>query len=168
MSAGTGRPRTPTPTPPRSARLRAPLLIALWGLLAFEAAGGLVIFFARLATGTTPGETLHVALGAALALVYAAYQWGHWRRVAPFRARLDYALGLIAALAMALVQVSGLWLGVQWWRGRGAGPVPYTPWLSAAHNVMSMFVLTFVGAHFGAVLQRARTANAGGDVGRRP
>lgn len=143
---------------PRAARLRAPLLVTLWVLLAFEAAGGLVIFFARLAAGSTPGEMLHVVAGVALTIVYAAYQWGHWNRVAPFRSRLDYALGLIAALAMALVQLSGLWLGYEWWRGRGAGPVPYTSWLSGAHNVMSMFVLTFVGAHFGAVLQRIANA----------
>jgi hypothetical protein len=144
----------------RAARLRAPLLLALWALLAVEAVGGLVIFFARLAAGATPGETLHVVAGAALTIVYAAYLWGHWRRVAPFRARLDYALGLVAALAMALTQISGLWLGLEWWRVRaaGAGPVPYTAWASGVHNVMSMLVLTFVAAHLGAVLQRAAPA----------
>ena len=145
------RPRTT-----RAARLRAPLLVALWVLLAFEAAGGLVIFFSRLAAGSTPGEALHVMAGLALTLVYAAYQWAHWARVAPWRPRLDHALGLIAALALALTQLSGLWLGAVWWNSRlgGTGIAPYPAWLSGAHNVMSMFVLTFVLAHLGAVLQR--------------
>jgi hypothetical protein len=158
VSVGIGRPGTPPPTPARSARLKAPLLIALWALLAFEAAGGLVIFFARLATGTTPGETLHVALGVVLALVYAAYQWGHWHRVAPFRARLDYALGLIAALAMTATNLTGLWLGLAWWRERvlhaTAGPVAYDTLLSAAHNIGSLVTLTFLGAHLVAVFRR--------------
>jgi hypothetical protein len=147
---------------PRARRLRAPLLLALWALLAFEAMGGLLIFFARLALGRTPGDLLHVAVGVVATLAYAVYQWGHWNRVVPFRARLDYALGLIAAIAMALTQLTGLWLGWQWWQSRGALPAPvaYTPLVSAAHNVMTMFVLTFVGAHLGAVLQRDARARA--------
>jgi hypothetical protein len=135
--------------------MRAPLLVALWGLLAFEAAGGLVIFFARLAAGALPGEEAHVYAGIALTFAYAAYQWGHWHRVAPFRARLDYALGLIAAIALALTQLTGFALAWPWWLARGtATPAVYGSLLSGAHNVMSMFVLTFVGAHLGAVLQR--------------
>ena len=70
---------------PRSARLRAPLLVLLGGLLLVEAAGGLVVFIARLASGHTPGESLHVVAGALLTLVYAAYQWQHWGRVEPWR-----------------------------------------------------------------------------------
>jgi hypothetical protein len=150
----------------RARRLRAPLLVALWALLAFEAVGGLVIFFARLAVGTLPGAAAHVFAGVALTFAYAVYQWGHWNRVSPFRSRLDHALGLIAAIAMALTQVSGLVLAWPWWQARGGGaPAVYDPMLSGAHNVMSMFVLTFVGAHLGAVLQRdarARTAPARG------
>jgi hypothetical protein len=154
-----------TPAAPltgRSRRLRAPLLVALWALLAFEAAGGLVIFFARLAAGTLPGESVHVYAGIALTFAYAAYQWGHWNRVAPFRARLDYALGLIAAIALALTQLTGFALAWPWWLARGgAAPASYAALLSGAHNVMSMFVLTFDGAHLGAVLQReARTRSA--------
>jgi hypothetical protein len=57
----------------RARRLRAPLLLAPWALLAFEALGGLVIFVARLVAGSTPGETLHVAAGIALTALYAAY-----------------------------------------------------------------------------------------------
>lgn len=150
--------------PTRARRLRAPLLVILWTLLAFEAAGGLLIFFARLAAGRTPGETLHVAAGLALTVVYAAYQWGHWFRVAPFRKSLDHALGLIAASSLALTQASGLWLGLEWWRTRsgGTGPAAYTPAVSAIHNVMSMFVLTFVGAHLGAVLWRDARARTPG------
>jgi hypothetical protein len=139
----------------RARRLRAPLLAALWALLAFEAVGGLVIFFARLAVGTLPGEAAHVFAGVALTIVYAAYQWGHWTRVAPLRSRLDYALGLIAAIALALTQLTGLALAWPWWLARGgSAPAAYAPLLSGAHNVMSMFVLTFAGAHLGAVLQR--------------
>lgn len=150
------------PLSPRARRLRAPLLVALAVLLAFESLGGLVIFFARLALGRTPGEALHVVAGVALTFVYAVYQWTHWNRTAPFRARLDYALGLIAALAMALTQATGLALGLEWWNARlsGTGVTPYTPLLSAAHNVMTMFVLTFAGAHLGAVLQRDARARA--------
>ena len=140
----------------RDRRLRAPLLLGLALLLAVEAVGGLVIFFARLASGTTPGESLHVIAGVALTVFYVAYQWSHWGRVAPWRSRLDYVLGLIATLALSLTQLTGLWLGGQWWLARAAGipRVPYLSSVSAAHNVMSMFVLTFVGAHLGAVLWR--------------
>jgi hypothetical protein len=153
----------------RSRRLRAPLLVALWALLAFEAAGGLVIFFARLAVGTLPGEAAHVFAGLALTAAYAAYQWNHWNRVAPFRARLDHALGLIAAISMALTQLTGLALAWPWWLARGgAAPATYAPLLSGAHNVMSMFVLTFAGAHLGAVLQRDARAQRGSAGTGRP
>lgn len=147
---------------PRARRLRAPLLVGLAALLAFESLGGLVIFFARLAAGRTPGEALHVAAGVALTIVYSIYLWGHWARTAPWRARLDSALGLIAALALALTQATGLWLGWQWGLALGARafPVAYTPFVSAAHNVTTMFTLTFAGAHLGAVLQRDARARA--------
>jgi len=159
VSAGLPRltllPRTGT-TPSRAARLRAPLLIVLGVMLGFEALGGLVLFCARLVAGTSPGVTPHIAIGFALTFVYAIYQWRHWRRVMPFRARLDYALGLIAALGLAITQATGLVLGWVWWRS-AAGTVPaYPPLLSAFHNIMSMLVLTFVGAHLGAVLVRDR------------
>jgi hypothetical protein len=155
----------PRPTPPgagaenqRARRLRAPLFVSLGTLLAIEALGGLVIFFARLAWGITPGETLHVIAGVALTLVYAVYQWQHWSRVAPFRARLDYALGLIAAIFMAATNLTGLWLGALWWQVRvveaSSDAVRYPSPLAAAHNIGSMVVLTFVGAHLGAVLTR--------------
>ena len=144
--------------PSRARRLRAPLLVTLLVLLSFEALGGLVIFFARLARGSTPGETLHVLVGALLTGVYAAYQWRHWRRVAPFRDRLDYLMGLLGAISMVAVQVTGLALGVAWWRDRVMlpqdGEVAYPPLLSAAHNIASLLVLSFVGAHLGAVLMR--------------
>ena len=150
---------------PRAARLRAPLLLALAALLAFEAAGGLVIFAARLATGSTPGESLHVVLGAALAGVYAAYQWSHWTRVRPFRPRLDYSIGLLAGIAMTLTLASGLALAAPWWTARvvarSAGPVAYAPALSALHNIGSMLTLTFAGAHLAAVLMRDARARAG-------
>lgn len=98
--------------------------------------------------------------GVALTIVYAIYQWAHWQRVAPFRARLDYALGLIAAIFMALVNLTGLWLGAAWWRTRmivkEPDAVAYPPALSAAHNIASMVVLTFALAHLGAVLMRDR------------
>ena len=143
----------------RGRRLRAPLLLALWVLLAFEAAGGLVIFVARLASGALPGEALHVVVGTALTATYALYQWRHWRRVRPFRAQLHYALGLIAALFLALCNVTGLWLAAHWWLDRIVAPtaaVRYPALLSGVHNVASMVVLTFVGAHLGAVLFRDR------------
>lgn len=143
---------------PRSARLRSPLLLTLWTLLAVEAIGGLVIFVARLAVGQTPGESLHVIAGVALTVVYAIYQWQHWYRVAPFRARLDYSIGLLAALSMAATNVTGLILGWAWWEvrvlERSADPVPYAPLLSAGHNIGSMLVLTFIAGHVGAVLLR--------------
>ncbi len=144
------------PTSAQSRRLRAPLLLALWALLALEAAGGLVVFFARLVAGTTPGMALHVGGGLALVCVYAAYQWTHWRRVAPWRPRLDYTLGLVAAASLTLALATGLPLAFEWWPRRADTGAPYTAWLSGAHNVMSMFVLTFAGAHLFAVLQRAR------------
>jgi len=147
---------------PRARRLRSPLLVALWTLLGIEAIGGLVIFYVRLATGSTPGETLHVVTGVVLAIAYTIYQVQHWSRVSPWRGRLDYTLGLIGACAMGLTLASGLWLGLPWWRLRVAshlaGPVAYPTPLSAAHNIMSMLVLTFVGAHLAAVLLRDRGA----------
>jgi predicted O-methyltransferase YrrM len=105
----------------------------------------------------TPGETLHVVAGLALTVVYAVvYQWRHWVRVRPFRRQLHYALGLIAALFMAATNLTGLWLGALWLRDRVIAPmetaVRYPPLLGAVHNVASMVVLTFVGAHVGAVL----------------
>ena len=145
---------------PRARRLRSPLLLSLWALLAFEAGGGLVIFVARLVRSATPGEALHVVAGIALTAVYALYQWRHWRRVRPFRPQLHHALGLIAALFMAATNLTGLWLAAYWWQDRVAVPIEaavrYPALLCAAHNVASMVVLTFVGAHLGAVLFRDR------------
>jgi hypothetical protein len=144
----------------RSARLRSPLLLALGVLLAFEAAGGLWLFVAFLTAGRRPGESLHTLAGGPLAALYAIYQWRHWRRVRPFRARLDFVLGLVAATVMALALLSGLALGGWWWSARlaarAAGEVGYPPLLSALHNIGSMLVLAFVGAHLGAVLMRDR------------
>lgn len=160
MSEAQGRELTVTS--PRAGRLRAPLLVTLGMLLAFEGVGGLVIFFARLAAGRTPGESLHVAAGAALAIVYGVYQWQHWSRVAPWRSRLDYAIGLLAALSMVGALGTGLWLAAPWWQARvverSNGAVPYPTALGAAHNIMSMLVLTFAGAHLAAVLLRDAAA----------
>jgi len=146
---------------PRSRRLRAPLLVLLWWLLGVEALGGLTLFFMRLATGSMPGETIHVIAGAGLTLVYAIYQWQHWFRVAPFRGRLDYALGLIGAIAMGLTLATGYALAWPWWLARIVarrhGTVAYSSLTSAAHNIMSMLVLTFVLAHLAAVLLRDRS-----------
>lgn len=142
----------------RSRRLRAPLLLAVWALLAFEAAGGIVIFVARLAAGSTPGESLHVAVGLALTVVYAVYQWRHWLRVR-FQRGLHFLIGLLAASSMALTNLTGLWLGAVWWRDRVAGhaaQAAYPVALSAVHNIGGMLVLTFVGAHLAAVLMRDR------------
>jgi hypothetical protein len=145
---------------PRSRRLRAPLLVLLWWLLGIEALGGLAIFFMRLAAGTMPGETVHVVAGAGLTLVYAIYQWQHWGRVSPWRGRLDYALGLIGAIAMGLTLLTGYVLAWPWWRSRimarGHEPIAYSSLVSGAHNIMSMLVLTFVLAHLAAVLLRDR------------
>ena len=142
----------------RARRLRAPLLLTLWALLAFEAAGGIVIFVARLAAGSTPGEALHVAAGLALTMVYAVYQWRHWRRVGIQRG-LHFVIGVLAASFMALANLTGLALGAVWWRDRDIGQAAaagYPPALSAVHNIGSMLVLTFAGAHIAAVLMRDR------------
>ncbi len=142
-------------TDPRARRLRAPLLLAVWTSFGIAAAGGLVIFFARLAAGTTPGIALHVVAGLVLLAAWAAYQWTHWLRVAPWRPRLDYTLGVVAGGSMALALLSGLPLALEWWAARGGARAPhYVSWLSGAHNVMSMLVLTFVAAHLFAVLDR--------------
>jgi len=133
------------------------VLVVLWCLLGIDATGGLVIFFARLAWGTLPGVTLHVWAGLALAVAYTAYQIGHWSRVSPLRARLDYTLGLLSAGTMTAALGTGLLLALPWWQARAAGrPAAYPPLLSAVHNIGSMLVLTFVGAHLGAVLWRER------------
>jgi len=146
----------------RAQRLRAPLLLTFAALLAFEALGGLVLFYARLAYGLLPGERSHVLAGIPLALFYAAYLWQHWRRVSPIRARLDYALGLIAAASLAASLALGGALGWLWWRSRGSGEPPHYPEVvSAAHNISSMLVLTFVLAHLLAVLARDREPTAG-------
>ena len=152
------------PEEARARRLRAPLLLALWALLAFEAAGGLVIFVARLVWGATPGEALHVVGGVLLTAIYALYQWRHWQRVRPLRPQLHHGLGAIAASFMALTNLTGLGLAAFWWQDRmaasSAAAVRYPALLSAVHNVASMVVLTFVAAHVGAVLFR------GGDRAR--
>ncbi len=98
--------------------------------------------------------------GLALTAVYASYQWRHWRRVGSLRWRLDHTLGLLSAISIALANVSGLVLGVSWLQDRVvepvAGEVRYPTALSAFHNVASLLVLTFVGAHLGVVLGRDR------------
>ena len=161
--AETFRARGPvTVEAPRARRLRAPLLLALWALLGIEAVGGLVIFFMRLAVGRTPGEALHVLAGALLTLVYAIYQWQHWTRVSPWRGRLDYVLGLIGAMSMGVTLATGYVLAWPWWEARvvarSGGAVSYPSVVSAAHNIMSMLVLTFVVAHLAAVLLRDKRA----------
>src|SRR4029453_9439172 len=138
---GRGAVRRPVPVlnEARARRLRAPLLLALAALLALEAVGGIVIFVGRLAFDRVPGEGLHVVAGLALTVVYAIYQWAHWDRVAPVRAGLDYGLGILAALSMALVNATGLALALPWWRARvagaGAAAVDYPPAWSAIHNI---------------------------------
>ena len=158
------RSRSPVPTAPslivRSARLRSPLLLAVWGLLAVEVAGGLLLFFARLAWAATPGVGLHVAAGLALTVVYAFYQWRHLLRVAPLRVGLHQVLGAIAAASMALTLLSGLWLGLIWWQRTLAAPaaeVHYPALPVAIHNIGNMLVIAFVGAHLSAVLTHHRT-----------
>jgi len=142
----------------RARRLRSPLLVTLAVLLAVEAAGGIVIFFARLAFGTLPGTTLHVVAGVAFTVVYAIYQWQHGVRVWPVRARLDYALGLFAAAFILLTLISGFVLAVPWWKVRGRPAAPaYPSSATAFHIIGCMLVLTFVGAHLGAVLHRDRS-----------
>jgi hypothetical protein len=134
-------------------------------LLALEALGGLMIFFARLAWGTTPGEALHVIAGVLLVPPYVLYQWQHWTRVRPVRARLDYGLGILSAVFMVATLATGLGLGAAWWRSRtiehASGAVPYAPVLSAAHNIGTMLVLTFFGAHLIAVLARDARSRRG-------
>jgi len=141
----------------RLARLRAPLLLSLTALLALESAGGLVLLFVRVAFGAMPGVTIHVVGGLALTIVYTIYQWTHWHRVAPWRSRPDYVLGLIAALSMAAVNLTGLALAWFWWRAQPrATPASYPTALSAVHTLATMLVLTFAGGHLAAVLVRDR------------
>jgi hypothetical protein len=147
------------PTPlPRVIRLRAPLLLALAALLLLEAVGGLVILFVRVAWGATPGVTLHVAGGLAFTVVYAIYQIAHWNRVAPWRKRPDYVLGLIAATTVSATDLTGLWLGWIWWTQRldGTGIGHYPVALAAAHTLGTMLALSFASAHLAAVLARDR------------
>ena len=137
----------------------------LWVLLGFEAVGGLVIFFMRLAAGETPGELLHICVGAVLLLLYVAYQWTHWSRVNPWRNRLDYVLGLIGATSMSATLLTGYALAWRWWPLRitahSHAVVDYPTIVSAAHNIMSMLVLTFVGAHLAVVLRRGLRGQRG-------
>lgn len=150
--------------PSRARRLRAPLLLALAVLLAFESIGGLVLLFARVAFGATPGVALHVAAGLLLTLAYAVYQVTHWHRVAPWRSRPDYVLGLIAAITLSVTDLTGLVLGWEWWAARldGTGIVRYPVALSAIHTLGTMLVLAFASAHLAAVLVRDRAARASG------
>jgi hypothetical protein len=134
--------------------------LALAVLFVIEAAGGLVLFAARLISGRAPGETLHIVAGALLAGIYAVYQVRHWARVRSLRWRLDHTLGLIAAGFMLVTLGSGLLLAGSWWEAKvgmsGGGEVVYAPSWSAVHNVGSLLVLTFLGAHVAAVLFRDR------------
>lgn len=149
----------------RATRLRSPLLIWLWVLFGIEAVTGLIIFFARLALGAAPTLSLHWFAGFAFTLVYIVYQVQHWNRVQPVRPRLDHVLGVVASTSLMIAQVSGYWVGAEWFlRGRPPGYTTFPATLSALHNVMSMLSLTFVGAHIGAVLlrdSRGRAAKRG-------
>ena len=102
---------------------------------------------------------LHVAAGLVLAIVYAIYQATHWNRVAPWRSRPDYALGLIAAVTLAVTDLTGLALGWEWWVARldGTGIVRYPVALSAIHTLGTMLVLAFASGHLAAVLARDRS-----------
>lgn len=145
----------------RAERLRSPLLLMLWALFAIEAVTGLIVFFARLAVGSAPTVSLHWFAGFAFTLVYVIYQIQHWTRVQPLRARLDHVLGVVATTSLIITQVSGYWVGWEWFmRGRPLGYTAFPAALSATHNVMSMLAMTFVGAHFGAVLLRESRARA--------
>gem|GEM_PF-2647694 len=151
--------RTPTSSGRRE-RLRSPLLLALAALLTVESIGGMVLFTARLISGRATGETIHILAGTALAGIYAVYQVRHWARVRSLRWRLDHGLGWIAAVVMVLTLGSGLILALDWWDVKvGASKaveVIYPPSWSAVHNVGSLLVLTFLGAHVCAVLFRDR------------
>jgi hypothetical protein len=132
----------------------------LAALLAVEAVGGMVLFAARLIAGRASGETIHILGGVALVGIYAFYQARHWARVRSLRWRLDHGLGWIAAIFMVLTLGSGLILALDWWESKVAaskgGEVIYPPSWSAVHNVGSLLVLTFLGAHVCAVLFRDR------------
>lgn len=136
----------------RARRLRSPLLVAVWVLLAFEALGGLVIFAVRLAAGSLPGEAAHVVVGVAFTLAWLVYQVRHWTRVR-FRRTFDHAMGWIATVSLAVTNGTGLALGWAWWRAHG-GAARYATTLSTAHLVGTLLALGFVGAHLGAVLLR--------------
>ena len=154
---------------PRARRLRAPILVTLALLLGVETVGGIVIFFARLANGTLPGETLHVVAGVASVVAYLGYQWGHWLRVRSIRAPLDRLLGFLTAGSLIAVLATGLALGWIWWRHRSAGlegDVAYPSLLSAAHNITTMLLLGFVAAHVGAVLRPRDRGTATTPAGR--
>lgn len=101
---------------------------------------------------------LHVAAGLLLTVVYAIYQVVHWHRVAPWRSRPDYVLGLIAAITLAATDLTGLVLGWEWWVTRldGTGIVHWPIALSAAHTLGTMLVLAFASGHLAAVLARDR------------
>ena len=144
-----------SPTSPRTRRLTAPLVLALGALLLVETIGGLWIFVARvLEPGHLPGLSLHWWAGWALSAVYVVYLVRHVARVAPLRPRLDYALGMLAAATLTLVQVTGSVVGWSWWRQGQPRDHVFTPWLSGAHDMLSMMTLSFVAAHLGAVLLR--------------
>lgn len=123
-----------------------------------------MLLFARVAFGTTPGVALHVLAGLLLTVVYTIYQIRHWNRVAPWRSRPDYVLGLIAAVTLAATDITGLVLGWQWWSTRldGTGITHYAVALSAVHTLGTMLVLAFASAHLAAVLARDRGARTTG------
>ena len=122
-----------------------------------------MILFARVAFGVTPGVALHVAAGLALTVVYTIYQVTHWNRVAPWRSRPDYVLGLIAAITLSVTDLTGLGLGWIWWVRRldGTGIVAYPVAMSAVHTLGTMLVLAFASGHLAAVLARDRAMRAG-------
>ena len=140
--------------------MRSPVLVVLAALFAIEAVTGLILFAARLISGRAPGESIHIAAGAAVVGVYAVYQARHWARVRSLRWRLDHGLGLLAAVFMVLTLASGAVLALSWWDTQAepdtAAKVAYSPLWSALHNVASLLILTFLGAHLCAVLFRDR------------
>lgn len=142
-------------TPATAARLtrwRAPLVNLLFYLIMIESMTGFALyFFGHLIPGLEILGEVHWWLGVVFIVPYAVYQLRHYLRVANFKGRLHFYLGLTTFIFMTATILSGVWL---WWVLRD-NPVP-ADWIVLVHVVIGFALLCIISGHLTVVFRVGR------------